>query len=648
MTRSGLALLALLAVLAIGTAPGQASVPAALPDHLAIGVKAAPDATGIYGWMPDTGVPFDYAYQYLAAGVNTGNGWQTWNVNAQFPLWYAQGAATRRYIPVFPYYMLLQSNGTCGSCGEAQRDLSNLNNPTLMNAYFADFAKLMQRLGSGTYDGIAGFGGTAIVHVEPDLSGYAQQAVLDNARCYGYCTGTGNDPSLLKAAVASSGFAAVAGYPNTYKGFNQALLHIRDLYAPNVLLAFHVSGWSTMQDIGSSTDPLLDASALGAKAGSFAAQSGAYDLLFNDVADRDAGYYKYVLGRDAFWDRANLTYPNFHRWEQYVAAITQTTGLPLIVWQIPLGNQWFQSVNNTDGHYQDNRIEYFFGHLGELRDAGIIGLLFGSGNAGSTENWDGKGDGVTNPASFCTSDGVSNGSACNDHASSWGDDDGGYLRLQSGAYYQNPLPLPGGGGGPVVSGVSASPSPFSPNGDGAKDSTTVSYSLSMPADLTVQVTDAAGAVVRTVVAAAARPAGAGSETWDGRNDSGTVVPDGTYTVKATAGASTSSAGVTVDRTAPAKPVVRSPSKATTSRRASMTISGTAEASALVSLWVDANANGVRDAGEALAGSRQLSAGATSWSITVTLAPGANRYVATATDAAANVSPGAAVPVITLR
>ncbi|MDX6678185.1 MAG: hypothetical protein QOE31_2237, partial [Solirubrobacteraceae bacterium] len=199
-SRRRIATAAVALLLGLGAAaPSHAAVPAALPSHFAIGLAGHPDATGIYGWMPSSGIPFDYAYQYLSAGVNTGSGWQAWNDNAQFPLWYAQGAAARGYIPVFPYYMLLQSNGSCGSCGEAQKDLSNLGNPATMNAYYADFAKLMQRLGTGTYDGVAGFGATAIVHVEPDLSGYAQQAVLDNANCYAHCTGTGNDPALLKA-----------------------------------------------------------------------------------------------------------------------------------------------------------------------------------------------------------------------------------------------------------------------------------------------------------------------------------------------------------------------------------------------------------------------------------------------------------------
>src|SRR6266540_606875 len=89
---------------------------------------------------------------------DTGGGWRTWNEKAQFPLWYAKGAAGNGYIPVFPYYMLLQSNGPCDGCGEAERDLAHLDSPPLMRTYYADFAKLMQRLGPGTHDGVEGFG----------------------------------------------------------------------------------------------------------------------------------------------------------------------------------------------------------------------------------------------------------------------------------------------------------------------------------------------------------------------------------------------------------------------------------------------------------------------------------------------------------
>jgi hypothetical protein len=157
------------------------------------------------------------------------------------------------------------------------------------------------------------------------------------------------------------------------------------------------------------------------------------------VADRDAGYYKYVLNNPrVWWDRLNVTFPNFHRWESYVSAASQTAGRSVIVWQIPEGNQYFATVNNSNGHYQDNRAEYFFAHLGELQQAGVIGLLFGAGNGGSTVHWDGVGDGITNPASICNSDGVSSGTICNNHTSAYADDDGGYIRMQAANYYANP------------------------------------------------------------------------------------------------------------------------------------------------------------------------------------------------------------------
>jgi hypothetical protein len=422
-----------------------------LPRQFGIGLAAHPDETGLYGWMRDAGVPFHYAYQYLAAGVNTGEGWQTWNDEGRFPVSYAEGAAERGAIPVFPYYMLLQSTGPCDGCGEAEQDLAHLNDPGLMRSYFADFATLMQRLGRGTHGGVAGYGRRAIVLVEPDLSGYAHHAVLDNSSCFGHCTGEGNDPRLLRASVASSGFPQVGRYPDTYRGFNLALLHLRDLYAKNVLLAFHVSCWSALHDVCTSRDASLDVRALGKQVAAFASRAGVgksdrrtsnYDLLTNDVADRDAGFYEHVVGEDRWWDRTNRTLPNFHRWEAFIGAITRSTRKPLLVWQIPLGNQYFRTVDNSWGHYQDNRIEYLLDHVRELIRVGIVGLLFGGGAGGTTVNHDEQGDGVTNPPASCSPRGTSEGVICNDHASEWSDDDGGYLRMVADRYYRDPIRLP--------------------------------------------------------------------------------------------------------------------------------------------------------------------------------------------------------------
>jgi len=530
------------------------TIPGGLPTHLGIGLAAPPDTSGIYGWMPDSHIPWDYAYQYLSGGVNTGSGWETWNASGQFALYYAQGAAAHNYTPVFSYYEMLQSTGSCGSCGEAQKDLSNLNNPTTMASYYQNFALLMKRLGAGTYDGIAGFGKTAIVHVEPDLSGYAEQGVLDNSKCYSYCAGQGNNPALLHAAVNSSGVGDVAGYPNTYQGFNQALLHLRDLYAPNVLLAVHVSTWATIKDIGG-PDPTLDARALGQEAGLFAAQSGAYDLIFNDVSDRDAGYYKYVYNNpNAWWDTRNVTFPNFHRWETYIGTVHSAAGKPVMIWQIPEGNQYFATENNTNGHYQDNRAEYFFGHMDELAQAGVIGLLFGAGNGGSTVNADGMNDGVTNPPSLCTSDGVSSGQVCNTHISTVADDDGGYLRLAGQQYYAN-------GGYPLTS------SPPTPANTPAPPTATDAPATTAPPTLPSPAPSATATVAPSATATLAPSATA------------TLAPSATATVAPSATATLApSATATV---APSATATLAPSATATLAPLAVTITGTAASPATV-------------------------------------------------------------------
>src|SRR6202022_3288639 len=118
----------------------------------------------------------------------------------------------------------------------------------------------------------------------------------------------------------------------------------------------------------------LDAAALGQQVGAFLASTASYDLLFSDPLDRDAGQYAAVYGQNRWWDRLNVTYPNFRRWEDYLqGAITADGNTPMLLWQVPLGNQYFDTENNTDGHYQDNRPEYIFNHIQELIGVGVIG-----------------------------------------------------------------------------------------------------------------------------------------------------------------------------------------------------------------------------------------------------------------------------------
>src|SRR5260370_40778946 len=87
------------------------------------------------------------------------------------------------------------------------------------------------------------FGGQVIVQVEPDLWGYLEQR------------GAGGPAATLAAMVKSSGHPDVAGINDTAQGFAGALLHLRDKYAPNVIMATHAPLWGSGVDIGTNTDP---------------------------------------------------------------------------------------------------------------------------------------------------------------------------------------------------------------------------------------------------------------------------------------------------------------------------------------------------------------------------------------------------------
>jgi hypothetical protein len=107
-------------------------------------------------------------------------------------------------IPVFSYYMLLQSKGA--GRDEHHRDLAHLRDPGLMRAYWADVRLFFERA-RGTK--------TVVLHVEPDLWGYLEQAG--------------------SVTLASS--------------FARRFVRLRYELAPNVLLAYHMSGWGTKHDI---------------------------------------------------------------------------------------------------------------------------------------------------------------------------------------------------------------------------------------------------------------------------------------------------------------------------------------------------------------------------------------------------------------
>ena len=466
MNRS-LAALACALLLAVfpttGARPAHAAVAALPSDRLHFGLANGP---GDLGWMTSSSVPWRYRYQYLAGGVNTNAGWETWNTpSGQFAAWYMSNSTSggASYTPVFTYYELLQSTPSAGS-NELDRDYSNLNNAATMASYYSNFVLLMTKANI--------YGKTVVVHVEPDFWGYMQQKAVANGWTLA---------AQVPASVASSGNSDLNGYGNNVQGFACALMHLRDTYDTNhnVQLAIHASMWSSGQDVASSTDaslnPVTEADLTSAFLGSACLASNPYggstwDLVFNDIDDHDAGWWESHGINQWFthwWDPTNTTYPNFTRYLSWVSELHARTGRPQVAWQVPVGNQYFLTMNNTCGHYQDNVAQYIVAHPGDFYSAGLIAVLFGAGNGCQTTYTDavgGGGDGVTNNSGVPTTDVPGHCAACNTHVSVWPDDDGGFLRLFVGRYYglrfpvsQGPAPSP-----PPRGGANQNPTPLPP------------------------------------------------------------------------------------------------------------------------------------------------------------------------------------------
>jgi flagellar hook assembly protein FlgD len=83
----------------------------------------------------------------------------------------------------------------------------------------------------------------------------------------------------------------------------------------------------------------------------------------------------------------------------------------------------------------------------------------------------------------------------------------------------------------TISKVSDSPDAFSPNADGNYDTTTIEYRINMGANVTIRIYDNSDTLVRLLKDNVYDNPGGRSAVWDGRNDSGVMLGEGTYTYR---------------------------------------------------------------------------------------------------------------------
>jgi hypothetical protein len=354
----------------------------------------------------------DIRYQGLAGGVNTGKGWAN-QPSPQYVTTYIKDSRKSHMLPFFMYFQIQQSLPGGGQPG-LDHVKNNLGNAATMKAYFADVRTFFQSAKAG--------GGPVVLQVEPDMWGYIENA--------------SEDPTRFPVQVAGSGDPDVQGLPNNAAGLAQAFIRLRDRYAPNVMVAYAASIWGTKSEIFRQNPNNKTIDAIARQSTTFYKKLGAkFDLIVGELDDNDSAFSELVRHEQNVW----FTASDFAGIARYFKRVSTATKKRILIYQIPLGNQVMRAENNTFGHYQDNKVEWFLGkdgtkHLKTYANAGVIALLFGgSTTSGSTCIFDCRKDGITNPAPI-------NG---NTRMSLSADDDGGYWAAQTKAYYKRgPLKLP--------------------------------------------------------------------------------------------------------------------------------------------------------------------------------------------------------------
>jgi flagellar hook assembly protein FlgD len=167
---------------------------------------------------------------------------------------------------------------------------------------------------------------------------------------------------------------------------------------------------------------------------------------------------------------------------------------------------------------------------------------------------------------------------------------------------------------------------FSPNNDGSQDTVTGIYTLSELATVSVEVQDATNRVVRTLLREQKQSEGQHFVTWDGRDEVGQVVTDGTYRlvvgVKGTLRTSTHHAQVIIDTQPPLLRLANLPENLKV-KDPQLIIQGIADPEALV--WVNDDPQPVA-----------LASGG-SFTLRRRLEEGANSITVRAVDQAGNVT-----------
>ncbi|MFF7883607.1 RICIN domain-containing protein [Streptomyces sp. NPDC020794] len=267
-------------------------------------------------------------------GSSTAPGNQvTWQDSVAAKATYQGKSRPQKYL--WTWYSLRDLGDAAGE-GDGPGEVKAINRTDLLTRYLNDYRFFLQKIGN-SHDAI---------DLEPDFWGFARS--LGNLH-------------QVPAQVTASNPTDCGSQENSASGLAQCLISMAHKYAPNTAVGLHLSCFDWETNLQKCVKDYAD---LGAKNA---------DFLATDVSDRDAGWYAQPAhgGSDHFWNDQKAA-ASLKFWK----TMAESVGKPVVLWQIPVGNM---AGNNTPGHFKDDKVDWFFGHMDQVANAHIAGLLFGAG-----------------------------------------------------------------------------------------------------------------------------------------------------------------------------------------------------------------------------------------------------------------------------
>jgi hypothetical protein len=411
-----------------GTPPG-------LPPYVALGSVSEDTADHLNFWRAIEPGPrnkrTDIRYIYLNGGPV--NGWDTWgNGPGSRAVNYIRNSRALGMVPFFVFYNIPDG------AESYERDLEHVQSLEYMTAYFANLKLFLDIVRSESPDDMVG------LLLEPDFLGYLAQ----NA---------GKPAAGIPAATRGAYLSGLLGandpvFPDNVRGVVEAINYAIARNGPKIYFGWQMNLWASPAGGYTTSIPgrgiirKSDEAGIDAGRQAIVLEAAAITRYYLDAGIASHGAHfvsidKYGLDAGAepgAGDNpaASIWFWNSDHWHSYLAfvrAMRETSGLPVILWQLPVGringtretNPYdpsgrFPVLANLHRQFEDSAPSFFFGdtfaasgpradyfasnasrdpglkvedglitwpsHMEAAREAGVVAILFGAGVGASTSS----------------------------------------------------------------------------------------------------------------------------------------------------------------------------------------------------------------------------------------------------------------------